>query len=210
MTERFLILCQVKGEAAENLQRVLAPLGEVVIVEDVGAVRPGFTHLGTFFPEDPAVCAWDMAFGIVDPTIQTWFISDRVAGSLAYFTQLVAATPPVDLACYGATPGVSDHHCARWCLFEGLRKPWHSDNTLCRLSPDLLVRVLKFRECYNRFVFHEVLFASLARGVHDWATHCPRLFGSFHNGADVMPQSGAIHHPVSDPAWHFAACHKLA
>lgn len=90
-----------------------------------------------------------------------------------------------------------------------------SFNPLCRLSARLLQKVLEFRKDNGRFIFHEVLFASLAMegrmACLDWnkRPEFKRLFSEFRYRPPLEQAVPGISHPVKDPAVHAAICSLL-
>lgn len=85
------------------------------------------------------------------------------------------------------------------------KDPHKSFNPICRLSSKLIEIILAFKQTYNRFYFHEILFASLCvdnnLSYHDY-TYYPEIsnyIGKIHYRPKIDIQEitdSKIYHPV--------------
>ena len=165
----------------------------------------------------PRITAWSRAMVHLARTLEedeaVWFVEDDVAGDAASFAELVRATCEVDadLAAWHVRTRAEDPGWYFWSRAEGFfQEPCRAFQPLCRVSGRLLREVLDFRERHGRFIFHEVLFASLAREkgmrLWDWSAECGERFAVFRDRPDTRPVERGISHPVKDARVHEAIC----
>jgi hypothetical protein len=193
---RFIILSRAKSAATNALSHRLAPFGDVTVIEDIGPHPEGYEMLTTL----KRVTAWDRAFVNLNADSAVWFIEDDVhLGSDANIADLFskAAKCGADLCATYIASKAEEPDWSQWesdFYFKHQRK---SFNPICRLSAELIGRVLAFRELHNKFIFHEILFASLAKSYWNMQHACPELFGCFHWRPLVLqPKDDRIEHPV--------------
>lgn len=239
--ERFLILAREAGSMAENLRKVLEPLGKVEVIVDRAFAPPDgcptssipaghFIHI----PDDelagheglmgrtadlPPLTAWSRALAHLARTLEehetVWFVEDDVAGDAESFAKLVQATRAraPDLAAWDILSKEEDPEWYFWTLAEG----WFSDpcrafQPLCSLSARLVLEILEFRNKNGGFIFHELLFGSLARSqgmsVLDFGREreCKDCFSTFVYRPEVNGVTRGIAHPVKDPHIHASIC----
>lgn len=225
MKERFLILCRRPGVVTAGLQTMLDGLGEVEVVADEpghdavwypDADMAGYKHLSGFSPRCRPLTAWARAWMHLNRTMggnpaNVWFIEDDVAGGREDFSKLADATVAIDadLSARAVKSLADDRDWPHWGHARGVfPQPCRSFNPLCRLSARLVATVLEFRRCHGRFVFQEVLFATLMaeHGLSylDWAEapETAGLFGAFRFRPALDHPEPGICHPVKDEALH--------
>jgi hypothetical protein len=229
MSERFLILCRTPSDACSSLISCLSKLGTVELISDTPAedavwhadeTMTGFTELNGFSQTHRPVTAWERAWKHLDLTSgsarsNVWLVEDDVAGSAAAWSRLVEETLAVDadLSAVDIRLREDDPHWPHWRHGDTLfANPGGSFNPLCRLSERLVSVVLEFRRCHGRFIFQEVLFASLMAdhgfSFLDWNEYetTEHLFRSYVFRPEVTAFSKGICHPVKNPDIHKMIC----
>ena len=227
MSERFLILCRNLNPAAARLKEVLSEFGPADVIIDersadgtLESQMAGYHRLAGFTLDCKPITAWERAFFQLEATIcndssNIWFVEDDVAGNRESFASLVKRTQEVnaDLSARHFFGMASNRLWPHWWhARDYFDFPYRSFNPLCRLSSSLLKTVLDFRASHQRFVFQEVLFASVA-ALHDmtyfdWMadeTAAP-LFGEFRFRPEVTAVGTGISHPVKNPSIHQHLC----
>lgn len=225
MAERFIVLCRRPSGQAVNLVKALEPLGPVEVVSDTRSqgtvwypdeMMAGFERLFAHTGVCPSVTAWERAWFHLQQTsgefpANVWIVEDDVAGSPREFAELVEISRSVDadLSALELSSREDDPKWPHWHHGADLfTAPCHSFNPLCRLSSRLVATILEFRRHHGKFVFLELLFASLVAEHNyshlDWRTssRTSSLFGPFrYRPALAAPERGLCH-PVKDPAVH--------
>lgn len=234
VNERFLILAREAGPATESLVRVLEPLGRVEVMVDrmdeaaTGDRRyihipdgevAGYEGLMGRAADLPPITAWSRALVHLSRTLEyhemVWLVEDDVAGDAESFAGLVELTLSrnADLSAMDVRTREEDPGWYFWHAADGrFDEPCRAFQPLCRVSPRLVREILRFREEHGRFVFHELLFASLARrggmSLLDW--NKDEEFGGFFPAFRYRPEVNAvtrgISHPVKDSRAHEAIC----
>jgi hypothetical protein len=241
--ERFLILAREASFAAENLRRILSPLGTVEVVLDrfsglVGNYTSdavdapsepfirisddeavGYGNLMGKSGDFPMISAWSRAFVHLERTLEedeaVWFIEDDVAGDSGAFAEWVARTSSVgaDLSAFDLRTRWEDQEWPWWNdAIAYFGEPCAGFQPLCRMSGRLVRAVLEFRRRHGSFVFHEVLFPSLARELEmswlDWRqeSQFKPYVGTFHYRPEVAVPVRGISHPVKLVDIHAAIC----
>lgn len=179
----------------------------------------GFGGLMGRTTDFPPVTAWSRALAHLEGTLQedeaVWLVEDDVAGDAESFARLVELTraEDPDLAARDIRTKDEDPEWYFWDRAEGFfERPARAFQPLCRLSARLLREALRFRETRGALVFHEILFASLARrdGMEllDWGNdpECGACFSTFVYRPEVTRISRGIAHPVKDMISHGAIC----
>ncbi|MEO5915817.1 MAG: hypothetical protein ABIS50_16395 [Luteolibacter sp.] len=226
--ERFLILGRRGDGAILRLQEVFFPLGSVeVIVDEPGdggiwysdEEVAGFGGLMGDSSPLPPLTAWSRALYHLSKTLaeneSVWLVEDDVAGNQSYFRALVtetAASDP-DLAAFEIRSKEEDQSWYHWKDGDfGFEQPWRAFAPLCRMSRHLIQAILEYRRKNHKFVFHEVLFASLViqHGMRwlDWdrETGFQRLLGAYRYRPVVDTVQQGINHPVKDAVIHAEIC----
>jgi hypothetical protein len=229
MSERFIILCRTPSCASSSLASALDGLGDVEIVSDSPAddaiwypddAMDGFKFLSGYSHCHKPITAWERAWKHLDQTSgerggNVWFIEDDVAASATTWRYLAEKTLEVDadLSSVDVRPREDDPDWSHWSNGEGVfSNLTGSFNPACRLSSRLVAVVLEFRRCHGRFLFQEVLFASLAAehgfSFLDWTkdSETKHLFRSFAFSPSIAEVASGICHPVKDPAVHRRIC----
>ncbi len=229
-----MILARRDGLPVRALGEVLSDLGTVEVVVDtggpIGATEEslhfahvsdeqvaGFEGLMGRIEDFPAITAWSRALSHLERTLEddeaVWFVEDDVAGGREAFAHLLGITSDVDadLSAWEVRTRDEDPEWYFWSRAEGIFvSPCRAFQPLCRLSARLVRQVLDFRSRHGEFVFHELLFASLAsaQGMRtlDWSRACPGVFGEFRFRPEVRPIRAGISHPVKDERVHEAIC----
>jgi hypothetical protein len=181
------------------------------------AEAEGFGGLMGRDSDFPQITAWSRAMSHLSRTLRdneaVWLVEDDVAGDVESFSRLVELTRArdADLSAREICRRREDSEWYFWSRADGhFEDPSRAFQPLCRLSARLLREILRFREDLGHFVFHEVLFASLA-GRHgmstlDWKEDaaCKGCFSTFRYRPVVETVSRGIAHPVKDVAAHEA------
>ncbi len=227
--DRILILCRRPGIAADSLATAFAGLGRVEIVADSPAEdavwvpdkeMPGFEGLSSFSPNGVRIGAWERAWRHLEQTPAdacggVWFVEEDVAGSAESFARLMRRSREVDadLSAWDVRTRDHDPHWPHWHHGENFfAKPSRSFNPLCRLSGKLVREILDFRRKHGRFVFLEVLFASMMAEKNlsylDWRADevSASWFGSYQYRPEVISVMPGICHPVKDAKVHESIC----
>ncbi len=185
-----------------DLARAVSPLGDVRVVEDLGPTPHGFRDINYHWPPGGSVVhAWDRAFHGIDLQT-TWFVEDDVAGRRSDFQKLHEATcnEDADLLSLYIESREQAPTWPHWHNNRAYPAQFKSFNPLCRLSPELIRRVIELRERKGHFLFHEVMFPSLARTRLDMRDLLPGMFDSFQWRPQVRTVMPGICHPVKDPS----------
>src|SRR5690606_36105980 len=118
-----------------------------------------------------------------------------------------------DLSALEFNSKVNEPDWAHWSHAEGyFDDPCRSFNPICRLSPRLIAVILEFRRIHKRFLFQEVLFASLAAAhglsVLDWRKDekVSNLFENFRFRPEISQPCSGVCHPVKDEVLHRQIC----
>lgn len=230
-TDRFLILTRSAGHAASNLFQVLSALGKTELIVD----QPEAQNKGLWYPDEllqgyehimgsahfSELTAWSRAFYHLEQDLHdqdsVWFIEDDVSGHPEAFKALINqcqhANP--DLA---ATRIYSQKTRPGWYWWkqaadlDWFEQPRSSFNPLCRLSARLIREVLRLRSEKQRFMFHEILFASVAFKHQmvlldfERQDNCCALLGDFRWRPEVARIHPGISHPVKNPLLHTLNC----
>ncbi len=179
----------------------------------------GYSGLMGRTADFPVVTAWTRALVHLGATLQddeaVWFVEDDVAGDADSLIGLVEWTRRrnPDIAALDIRTRESDDEWFFWSRAEGFfTEPVRAFQPMCRLSSRLIREVLRFREEQGGFIFHEVLFASLAKrhgmSMLDWIqdVNCARYFPTFRYRPEVLEIERGVSHPVKNEIIHKAIC----
>lgn len=239
--ERFLILARESSKPSCSLQEVLAPLGKVTTITDLAGsaalaheaatdLNRAVIHVTDEKAESfggmmsvsgafPQITAWSRAFAHLSelPLEEEgiWFVEDDVAGDLGSFSRIMQATllRRPDLAAIDIRSRSENPEWSWWSYADGyFPDPDAAFQPFCRLSARLVRAVLDFHQTHGKLIFHEVLFASLAKQLGmktlswDRSAEFRYLLGSFRYRPEVTSCSQGISHPVKDPDIHASIC----
>lgn len=238
--ERFLILTRHASMATESLLNVLSPHGRVEVILDHadpdGADRAGEDKDRTYFyisdkeaegfgglmsksASFPSITSWSRALFHLSRTLEendaVWFVEDDVAGDAATFANIVTLTKAsgADLAAVDIRRKITDGKWGHWPLAENFFSDAHrAFQPLCRLSSRLIRKILDFRQTEGKFIFHEILFPSIASEnsmiMLNWSTNAASQhhFTNFRYRPLVDVISTGICHPVKNTRIHHAIC----
>lgn len=222
----FLILCREDHEGVRALKAIFGKLGHTEVILDQPVAESNRETAGFYYADEmlagfrglmsnedyfPRYTAWARAFYHVATREgrfeRVWFIEDDVAGDSESFARLVDAVGQVvpDLAATGITSQTEDPSWYWWQHYsEFFDRPYKAFQPLCCMSWDLVQKVLDFRQNRGSFLFHEVLFPSLAfqsgAKVVDWLKD-PLMrpcFAVFQYRPACLPNGPGIYHPVKD------------
>ena len=149
--------------------RELGRFGNVILCSDKDEIKPGYTNLCSF-KSFPDVTSWDTAFSkLADDPKDSWFIENDVRWgklALAKLFQLESRGEELISCKYNLRENEPD-----WYWWQHYAHyfpvPAKSFNPVCRLSESLVRKILQFRDQNGAFVFHELLFPSLASSCFD-------------------------------------------
>lgn len=167
----------------------------------------------------PPITAWSRALVHLSRSLKdnewVWLVEDDVAGDAESFARLVELTRSrnADLSAMEIRLREEDPEWYFWPdADQWIEDPCRAFQPLCRVSPSLIRAILGFRGKHGRFVFHELLFASLARrdgmSMLDWNEHeefgC--IFPVFRYRPEVNAVTRGNSHPVKEARAHEAIC----
>ena len=211
----------VSKSLCENLSR----LGKVEVVVDAPPPdtssfkciwipdedTQGYEHLMSHSKNFPLITSWSRAFVHLSRTLRKgeaiWFVEDDVASDFESFRQLVIESVKVgaDLSALELESATENPGWIWFPTADGFfKRPWRSFNPLCRLSENLIQKILKFREHHGRMTFHEVLFASVAEEngmvTLDWKEdfRFKHLVANFKYRPIIVSPVQGVCHPVKD------------
>lgn len=147
----------------------LACFGDVILCSDKDDMKSGYTNLCSF-ESFPDVTSWDAAFSkLADDPKDSWFIENDVRWgkhALAKLFQLGSRSEELISCKIRSRENQPDWYW--WQHYaHHFPKPIRSFNPVCRLRESLVRKILGFRDENGGFVFHELLFASLATSCFD-------------------------------------------
>jgi hypothetical protein len=146
--------------------------------------------------------AWDLAFkDILCET--TWFIEDDVAFTQDAFSNLLKETSDlnVDLISKDIRNPDDDLYWAHRNLECHTDKRMYSFNPLCRCSPNLISKILEYRNKHGHFSFHEIMFPSLAETQFDLKKLKSVVFEQFRWREIAIPlksNARSFYHPIKE------------
>lgn len=210
MSEQFFIPVVEAGPRSARLAGKLAHLGPVWVVEDKGPVSPGYRH----FTSHAAVTAQERCFDRWDGSSAMWLVEDDVGGYDFGPAVRAAIAAGRDLSACKVRSMSGDPRWGWWSRGLPLYRPggfegelWASLNCFCRLSPWLVEELLRMRQRLGRFVFTEVMCATLARTRFDFQVETPEEIGKFWWGPALNhPHPRLIQHPLKREDLHAWVC----
>lgn len=230
MNDLFLIISKGGGDSSLRLRGILENYGCSIIISDSedsdglwfsDSDVQSYAGLMSNAVEFPVLTAWSRALfylnGCEKEFDGVWFVEDDVAGKSEDFRRLVQVSQNLnaDLSAIDIYSKELDPCWSHWHHAIGFfEAPWRSFNPLMRVSRQLIDRVLEFRNIHDKFVFHEVMFASLAAAENmvmlDWKA-CEEtaiLFANFRWRPVVTHFSLGICHPVKIDFCHRVICEE--
>jgi hypothetical protein len=183
------------------------------IVSDPGRHIDGYEQMcSNHLLSDPKrTTAWDFAFFDIDDEAYTWFIEDDVAFNPLAFRRLLETTQS-DQTDLFALNIFSKEKSLDWGWWKHYSYPFSDDvlyksfNPLCRCSPSLIKSILEFRSRHGSFIFHEVLFSTLASTRVDMRKLPEFDFTQFNWRNPPVSRLGYInksfYHPVKINSFH--------
>ena len=192
-----------RGDEVPCAKRIhsLGQHGNVILCSDLEAIKPGFRSMCSFisFPE---ITSWDVAFSkLADDPKDSWFIENDVRwGKNALSKLFELGDRREELVSCEYSLQCDDPDWYWWQHYaHHFTQPAKSFNPVCRLRESLIHKILDFRNRHSSFVFHELLFASLADSCFDLKT--TKLAGkSFRWRPEVkameMLYPSRLYHPV--------------
>jgi hypothetical protein len=181
----------------------LSQFGDVILCSDKDEIKSGFKNMCSIetFPE---ITSWDTAFSrLSDDVRDSWFFENDVRWGASALADLfsLSSRPEELIACYYH----SQEEQPNWYWWENyahyFQKPTKSFNPVCRLRESLIRKVLEFRAQNEGFVFHELLFPSLASSSFDLES--TKLMGAaFRWRPEVKPEEMQndfeLFHPIKE------------
>jgi hypothetical protein len=214
-----IVVDQSPGDADARTSRTKRGDGQPSEIHIPDCEARGFRGMMSDSSPFPGITAWSRAFAHLATNLNDgesfWFVEDDVAGDAASFKKLIEGTirRNPDLAAIDIRTKESDPGWWWWDYAEGIfPEPAAAFQPLCRLSSSLVRRVLDFQKKLRQLMFHEILFASLAKeaGMRclswDRSAEFQHLFPSFRYRPEVNAPICGISHPVKDAALHSEIC----
>ncbi len=198
----IFILHRSDEEVCSKRIAELSQFGDVILCSDKDEIKSGFKNMCSLhFPE---ITSWDTAFSkLADDVRDSWFFENDVRwGSSALPDLFRYSSRPEELIA-GKFRFRADQPDWYWWRDYAyyFPTPKRSFNPVCRLSAPLIQKVLEFRTQNKGFVFHELLFASLATSCFDLET--TKLMGSAFRwrpkiSSEEMQNDSELYHPVKE------------
>lgn len=214
MKNVFKILAREEGIKTENLKKLLSPLGEVEVILDIEGDIQGYTGMTGKWNNNTT--AWDILFKDINEEY-TWIIEDDVAFNKQTIKNILNRfdSNQADLISNWIYGKRQDVYWYWWYLNHHFKdiELWRSLNCLCRISPNVIKKVKKYREQYDKFLFHEMLLPSLAKTKVDFRED--QFEGYFENSnfnwreATVNLNTivgNKVYHPVKSDKKHTEIC----
>jgi hypothetical protein len=144
--------------------------------------------------------AWDLAFKDISCET-TWFVEDDVAFTEQAFSNLLEETSGinVDLITNKIRRPEDDLYWSHRKTVCHVDKRMYSFNPLCRCSPNLISKILDYRNKHGQFSFHEILLPSLAETRFDLKELKRISFEQFRWNDIAIPLMGndvSFYHPI--------------
>lgn len=202
--------------SASRLKKIVSQYCNVNVVVDPGKNIAGYQYMCSpgLCTDEKYTTAWDVAFIDIDTTDYCWFIEDDVAFCEHSFKTLleITSSQTEDLLALNITSRDDSSDWYWWKHYDdvtGIDDMYVSFNPLCRLSSNLIQQILKYREKYGKFTFHEILFPSLAQTRFDLKDHSVLDFVHFAWRNDLpryRKRTDCFYHPVKDDSMHSKFC----
>ena len=146
--------------------------------------------------------AWDLAFKDI-PCETTWFVEDDVAFTEQAFSNLLEETSGVnvDLITNKIRRPEDDLYWTHRKAVCHVDKRMYSFNPLCRCSPNLISKILEYRNKHGQFSFHEILLPSLAKTRFDLKELKRISFEQFRwndIAIPLMSNDVSFYHPIKE------------
>lgn len=199
----IFILHRSDEEVCKKRIAELSQFGDVILCSDKDEIKNGFKNICgvMYFPE---ITSWDTAFSrLSDDVRDSWFLENDVRWGTSALAELFSLSSRDEelITCYCDTQEEQPN----WYWWKEFahyfQKPTKSFNPVCRLRESLVRKVLEFRDQNEGFVFHELLFPSLAASTFD--LKCTKLIGSAFRyrpkiSLEEMQNDSWLYHPVKD------------
>jgi hypothetical protein len=215
MSYKVLILSTKPNEWCQKLTESIS--NSMVIydnsISDSEAESLGFKNICNMSWLKKSVVAWDKAFLYLNRVIDevpdyVWFIEDDVfSKDIKTIDKLIKDCQKYDY--HFISNRIKDREPdSKWHWWKedltGIRNNTSSFNPICRLSKTLIIKILLWRLNMNRFMFHEIMFASICKDqaltlidfnqLEEWSQ-----FGTFRwrPAIDINKiEDNKIYHPV--------------
>jgi hypothetical protein len=181
----------------------LSQFGDVILCSDKDEIKSGFKNMCSHisFPE---ITSWDTAFSkLADNPRDSWFFENDVRWGTTALPELFKLSSRQEELITGKYRLRADQPGWYWWKYyaDYFQNPKRSFNPVCRLREPLIRKVLEFRSENAGFVFHELLFPSLASSCFDLET--TNLMGSAFRWrpeikAEEMQNNSELFHPIKD------------
>jgi len=216
MQHVFKILARYKNKNCSSLVKLLSPLGDVEIIEDVnGGIEGCYGMTGKWRMK---TTAWDILFRDLDEKY-TWIIEDDVAMSQEAINKVFNhfKDKDVDLIAKSFFSEKEYPTWGWWAVNDYFDKDelCHSLNCFCRISPRLIKYVKQYKKENDGVgLFHEILFPVLAgrskESLDDGIFSDYFKESSFswdHSKVSLSnPDVHKFYHPVKGAKKHFEIC----
>ena len=110
--------------------------------------------------------AWDMAFYNIE-IVDTLFVEDDAIGSTSFYEAFFNKTFNTEYVGCNVIAKSDDPDWTWWHQYKSVGRELKCFNPFCVLKKSLIEKVLEFRKANESFMFHEMLFASLAGSYTD-------------------------------------------
>jgi len=208
------ILCRLKSIKTANLKNILLKYGNVDIVEDIGETKKEYSNLCS--SNLNPITSWDRSFYDIKSE-KTVFIEDDVAGNQETFDNLFKIVESNDSELFSSYINKKNQS-SNWFWWQQYENDdslknltlYQSYNPFCVLNGNLIDKVLSFRDKNKKFIFHEILFASLASTKFDFHKFNKEIdMKWYHHYSGIAyknSRENKLHHPIKKDDLHSFIC----
>lgn len=200
----IFILHRSDEQVCEKRISDLSQYGKVILCSDKEDIKSGFNNMCSIesFPE---ITSWDTAFSkLADDPQDSWFFENDVRWGTSALEELFSlSSRPEELIAYECRTREVQPRWYWWKFYAHyFPQPSKSFNPVCRLRESLIRKVLEFRVQNDGFVFHELLFPSLASSAFDLES--TKLIGTAYRWRpavepEEMQNDFELFHPIKEP-----------
>ncbi len=163
----------METEQSSAMAETLSRYGKADLVYGIGGDIEGYhSTCSKLINGVGRTLAWDRAFHNIELE-DTWFFEFDVGFSPKVLECLLDKTKDIqdELICVryknARLKECDDYEISLKKHCPEIEKRLWSNNVFCRMKPSLIQKILDFRERNNGFIFHEIMFPTLADSVYD-------------------------------------------